>query len=107
MLNFRSFGHKVINIKAILKKIPVLIEDRDKTIREETKKLMIELYRWLGPAFKPQLSAVKPLVVSFRTVLEIIIVNIVVIHMFFYVFRFRKWKQKWKSLVQSHNSHVT
>jgi cytoskeleton-associated protein 5 len=60
----RTFGPKAINIKLILKKIPVLIEDRDKTVREETKKLMVELYRWLGPAFKPQLSAVKPLVVQ-------------------------------------------
>ncbi|XP_021953812.1 protein mini spindles isoform X2 [Folsomia candida] len=60
----RSFGPKVINLKTILKKIPILIEDRDKTVRDETKKLMVELYRWLGPAFKPQLSAVKPLVVQ-------------------------------------------
>jgi cytoskeleton-associated protein 5 len=61
---YRSFGPKVITLKTALKKVPVLAEDRDKTVREETKKLMVELYRWLGPAFKHQLSAVKPLIVS-------------------------------------------
>jgi cytoskeleton-associated protein 5 len=54
----------VINIKTLLKKVPVLSEDRDKTVREETKKLMVEFLRWLGPAFKPMLNSVKELIVK-------------------------------------------
>lgn len=48
----------------MVKKIPVLSEDRDKGVRDATKTMMVELIRWLGPAFKSSLSAVKPMVVS-------------------------------------------
>jgi hypothetical protein len=44
-----------------LKQVPVLLEDRDKNVREEGKKLLVELYRWIGQALKPQLSALKPI----------------------------------------------
>jgi len=64
LFDCRAFGPKVINLKPLLKKLPGMTEDRDKGVREETKKLMVELYRWLGPAFKPQLNAVKELVVK-------------------------------------------
>jgi cytoskeleton-associated protein 5 len=60
----REFGPKVVNLKTLIKKIPPMSEDRDKTIREETKKLTVELYRWIGPGFKGQLSSLKPVVVS-------------------------------------------
>jgi hypothetical protein len=62
---FREFGPKVINIKLVLKQVPVLLEDRDKNVREEGKKLVVELYRWIGQALKPQLSALKPIQVIF------------------------------------------
>jgi cytoskeleton-associated protein 5 len=62
---FRDFGPKVINIKLVLKQVPVLLEDRDKNVREEGKKLVVELYRWIGQALKPQLSALKPIQVFF------------------------------------------
>lgn len=38
----------------------MLLEDCDKNVREEGKKLVVELYRWIGQALKPQLSALKP-----------------------------------------------
>ncbi|XP_045035689.1 cytoskeleton-associated protein 5 [Daphnia magna] len=60
----REFGPKVINLKLVLKQVPVLLEDRDKNVREEGKKLVVELYRWIGQALKPQLSALKPIQVS-------------------------------------------
>nr|CAH0109138.1 unnamed protein product [Daphnia galeata] len=60
----REFGPKVINIKLVLKQVPVLLEDRDKNVREEGKKLLVELYRWIGQALKPQLSALKPIQVT-------------------------------------------
>ncbi|XP_049764940.1 protein mini spindles [Schistocerca cancellata] len=60
----REFGIKVINIKPLVKKIPVLLEDRDKTVRDEGKALVIEMYRWIGAALKPQLTALKPVQVT-------------------------------------------
>lgn len=41
----REFGSKVISIKPFIKKIPVLLTDRDKNVREETKVLTVEIYR--------------------------------------------------------------
>ncbi|KAK7077047.1 hypothetical protein SK128_006638 [Halocaridina rubra] len=38
-----------------------LLEDRDKNVREESKKLVIELYRWIGQALKQQMSSIKPI----------------------------------------------
>jgi cytoskeleton-associated protein 5 len=61
----REFGPKVINLKPVLKHVPVLLEDRDKNVRDEGKKLVVELYRWIGQALKPQLSALKPIQVRF------------------------------------------
>jgi cytoskeleton-associated protein 5 len=60
----RDFGPKVINIKPLIKKMPVLLEDRDKGVREEGKMMVIEIYRWIGDALKPHLSSLKPVQVS-------------------------------------------
>ena len=57
---FSEFGHKVLTLKMIVKQLQKLLEDRDKTVREETKQLVIEIYRWIGAAFMPQLSNLKP-----------------------------------------------
>lgn len=61
LLNLRDFGTKVIQVKPLLKVLPKLLEDRDKGVREETKQLVIELYRWIGAALKPQLTNFKPI----------------------------------------------
>ena len=47
-------------MKPIVKVLQQLMEDRDKTVREETKQLLIEIYRWVGAAIKPQLANLKP-----------------------------------------------
>jgi len=47
-------------VKPLLKQLQTLLEDRDKTVRDETKLLVVEIYRWIGPALKPQLSSLKP-----------------------------------------------
>lgn len=41
----REFGNKVVGIKPFIKKIPVLLADRDKNVRDETKQLTIEIFR--------------------------------------------------------------
>ena len=61
---FRDFGHKAIGIKPIVKQIQKLLEDRDKNVREETKLMVIEMYRWVGAALKPQLANLKPVQVA-------------------------------------------
>lgn len=53
----REFGTKVVTVKPIVKKLPVLLTDRDKSVREEAKSLTIEMYRWIGPAFKTQIAS--------------------------------------------------
>jgi cytoskeleton-associated protein 5 len=60
----REFGPKVLTLKLVLKQVPIYLEHRDKGVREEGKKLVVELYRWIGQALKPQLSALKPIQVT-------------------------------------------
>ncbi|KAE8740038.1 hypothetical protein FOCC_FOCC014444 [Frankliniella occidentalis] len=62
--SLREFGPKVINIKPLVKKMPALLEDRDKTVRDNGKAMVIEMHRWIGAALKPQLSSLKPLQVT-------------------------------------------
>lgn len=54
----REFGAKVVSVKPLVKKIPTLLSDRDKTVRDEAKALTIEIFRWIGPAFKTQIQSV-------------------------------------------------
>uniref|UniRef100_A0A1B6CWX2 TOG domain-containing protein n=1 Tax=Clastoptera arizonana TaxID=38151 RepID=A0A1B6CWX2_9HEMI len=60
----REFGINVINVKPLLKRVPVLLEDRDKGVRDEGKAMVIEIFRWIGIAIKPQLSSLKPVQVT-------------------------------------------
>nr|CAD7571841.1 unnamed protein product [Timema californicum] len=60
----REFGSKVINIKPLVKKMPKLLEDRDKGVRDEAKAMVVQMFRWIGPALRPQLSALKPVQVT-------------------------------------------
>jgi cytoskeleton-associated protein 5 len=58
---FREFGSNVLNIKPLLKKLQFILEDRDKTVREEAKLLAIEIYSWIGPIpLKVNLPNLKP-----------------------------------------------
>lgn len=61
---YREFGIKVVNIKPLVKRLPVLLEDRDKTVRDETKLMTVEMFRWIGAALNPQLSSLKPVQVK-------------------------------------------
>ncbi|XP_050081123.1 protein mini spindles [Anopheles maculipalpis] len=56
-LALREFGNKVMNIKSIVKRLPALLSDRDKTVRDESKALTVEIYRWIGAAFKSQIAS--------------------------------------------------
>ncbi|XP_037921963.1 protein mini spindles isoform X4 [Hermetia illucens] len=56
-LALKEFGSKVISVKPLIKKLAPLMSDRDKTVREEGKQLAIEIYKWIGPAMKPQIAS--------------------------------------------------
>ncbi|OWF42942.1 cytoskeleton-associated protein 5-like [Mizuhopecten yessoensis] len=60
----RDFSNKVMPIKPLMKFLPKLLEDRDKNVREETKLLVIEIHRWIGPALKPMMNNFKPVQVT-------------------------------------------
>lgn len=64
LLALREFGAKVISVKPLVKKIPALLSDRDKTVREEAKQLTIEIYRWIGPVFKTQIQTLPQVVLT-------------------------------------------
>ncbi|XP_014256323.1 protein mini spindles isoform X2 [Cimex lectularius] len=59
-----EFGAKTVSIGKILKRVPKLLEDRDNNVRAEAKLLLLEMYRWLGPAIKSQLSNLKPVQIT-------------------------------------------
>lgn len=64
LLALREFGAKVINVKPLVKKIPTLLSDRDKTVRDESKQLTIEIFRWIGPVFKTQIQSLPQVVLA-------------------------------------------
>lgn len=45
-----------------------LLEERDKGVREEAKALLVEIYRWMGPTLKSQLTNLKQTQVRNRQV---------------------------------------
>lgn len=47
-----------------MKKIPEFLDDRDKTVREEGKSMVIEIYRWIGAPLKSQLNMLKPVLIT-------------------------------------------
>ncbi|KRG01671.1 protein mini spindles isoform X3 [Drosophila mojavensis] len=53
----REFGSKVIGVKQFIKKLAPLMADRDKAVRDETKQLAVESYRWIGAVMKTHISS--------------------------------------------------
>ncbi|CAN7938636.1 unnamed protein product, partial [Ixodes hexagonus] len=60
----RLFGAKVVAPKPLFKVLPKVLEDRDKAVRDESKLLAVELYRWIKDALKPLLQSLKPVQVA-------------------------------------------
>jgi len=59
-----EFGSKVVSVKPIIKQAIKLLDHRDKNVRESTKALFIEIYRWIGAAIKVPLQGINAVVVS-------------------------------------------
>lgn len=51
-VSLREYGSKIVSVKPLLKKISALLADRDKTVRDESKQMIVEMYRWIGAALK-------------------------------------------------------
>lgn len=60
----KEFGSKIISLKPVVKKLATLLSDRDKSVRDEGKRLAVEIYRWIGPALKPQISTMPALILT-------------------------------------------
>jgi len=56
-----AFGAKYIKVSPLIKAAIPLLDHRDKDVREQAKKLVIESYKWIGPMMKNQLTGVKPI----------------------------------------------
>jgi cytoskeleton-associated protein 5 len=65
----REFGSKVLPIKPFIKAVIPLLDDRDKSVRDEAKLLLIEVYKWIGKqTLMPLIQNVKPIQVNFTNV---------------------------------------
>lgn len=64
LLALREFGSKVVNVKPLVKRIPALLSDRDKAVRDESKQLTVEIFRWIGPVFKAQIASLPQVVLT-------------------------------------------
>jgi len=60
----KQFGPKIVKVGPIIKLLPDLLEHKDKNVREETRLLTIEIYRWIKDAMKPQISNLKPVILN-------------------------------------------
>ncbi|XP_026736168.1 protein mini spindles isoform X2 [Trichoplusia ni] len=60
--SLKQFGNKVIAIKPMVKKIPILLADRDKSVRDEMKALVIEMHRWIGGAIEPHIASLQAVI---------------------------------------------
>ena len=56
----RDFGKNIIEIKPIMKSLRLLMKHTSQGVRDETKQLILEMYRWTGPEFKQMLEAELP-----------------------------------------------
>ncbi len=64
ILNLTSFNHHRFIYFALHQTLGGLLEHKDPGIREETKQLCIEIYRWVKDALLPQLSNLKPILLD-------------------------------------------
>lgn len=69
----RLFGSPVINLKPILKQLPKIFDHKDAHVRQQVchdclhskgSELVLEIYKWMGPAINSCLSNLKPILAS-------------------------------------------
>uniref|UniRef100_A0A1Y1JZU4 TOG domain-containing protein n=2 Tax=Photinus pyralis TaxID=7054 RepID=A0A1Y1JZU4_PHOPY len=60
----KEFGSKIVNPKPLIKKIQTLFADRDKSVRDEARLMVVEMFKWIGPALRSQLNNLQPVQVT-------------------------------------------
>jgi cytoskeleton-associated protein 5 len=66
-LIFSEFGSKVLPIKPFLKQVIPLLDDRDKAVRDESKLLIVEVFKCIGKqTIMPMIQNVKPIQVIYK-----------------------------------------
>ena len=68
---FRTFGPKYVTLKTIIKPTVPLLGDRHKSVRDEARALLSEVYRWNREAIPPTLEELKPAQVCLRLHLKL------------------------------------
>ncbi|KAI8588296.1 armadillo-type protein [Geranomyces variabilis] len=58
--SLRLFGSPTVNVRPLLKQLSKIFDHKDKSVRAEGTLLVLELYRWLGPAINSSLNDLKP-----------------------------------------------
>uniref|UniRef100_A0A914V058 TOG domain-containing protein n=1 Tax=Plectus sambesii TaxID=2011161 RepID=A0A914V058_9BILA len=56
-----QFGPKPLGVKGVAKQISKLLEHANAEVRNQTKAMTVEIYRWIGDVLKPQLQNLKPI----------------------------------------------
>uniref|UniRef100_A0A3P9Q5V7 Cytoskeleton associated protein 5 n=1 Tax=Poecilia reticulata TaxID=8081 RepID=A0A3P9Q5V7_POERE len=51
-----EFGSKIVTLKPVVKVLPKQFESREKAVRDESKLLAVEIYRWIRDALRPPLQ---------------------------------------------------
>ncbi|CAF3576271.1 unnamed protein product [Rotaria sp. Silwood1] len=70
-----EFGSKILPIKPFLKQIIPLLDDRDKTVRDESKLLIVEIYKWIGKqTLMPMIQNVKPIQTNLEQFSEVAVI---------------------------------
>jgi len=62
--SLKQFGPKIYKLPSLIKILPSLLEHKDPNIREESKQLTIEIYKWLKDGLRPQLQSLKPVLLN-------------------------------------------
>jgi cytoskeleton-associated protein 5 len=59
-LSHRAFGVKAVAVKPIIATICSFFDHSDKTVRMEAQELVVELYKYLGPAINATIQNLRP-----------------------------------------------
>ncbi|XP_016534860.1 cytoskeleton-associated protein 5 isoform X6 [Poecilia formosa] len=51
-----EFGSKIVTLKPVVKVLPKQFESREKAVRDESKLLAVEIYKWIRDALRPPLQ---------------------------------------------------
>lgn len=59
-----EFGSKVVHVKSLMSSCKKLVDHRDKAVRQSTKLMIVEIYRWIKDAIRVPLQSINPVVLK-------------------------------------------